>query len=93
MTVTGAIFPKTYANTITRHEQKKKILSHATSVGNKQKQTEDRNNFVISNIVFIVSSPSKKADQNEVSAIKDLLQCIMSSAYPRGKRLLQNVDI
>ena len=40
--VTGTIFPKRYANVITRHEQKK-ILSHATSVGNKRKQTEDRN--------------------------------------------------
>ena len=42
MAVTGTIFPKRYANVITGHEQKKKILSHATSVGNKQKQTEDR---------------------------------------------------
>ena len=56
MAVTGAISPKKYANAITRHEQKK-ILSHATSVGNKQKQTEDRKDFVISNIVSIVSSP------------------------------------
>ena len=30
MAVTGAIFPKKYANAITRHEQKKQILSHAT---------------------------------------------------------------
>ena len=40
--------------------RKKYILSHATSVGNKGKQTEDRNVFVISNIVSIVSSPLKK---------------------------------
>ena len=32
-----------------------------TTVGNKLKQTEDRKTFVISNIVFIVSSPSKKS--------------------------------
>ena len=51
-----------------------KILSHATSVGNKLKQTEDRKTFVISNIVSIVSSPSKKSDQHKVHAIKDLLQ-------------------
>ena len=37
MEVTGAILPKQCANEITRHEQKKKILSNATSVGNKQK--------------------------------------------------------
>ena len=29
----------------------------------------------------IVSSPSKKTDQNEVNAIMDLLQCSRSSAY------------
>ena len=75
-----------YDNVITRHEQKKKILSHATSVGNKQKQTKDRKTFLISNIVSIVSYPSKKTDQNEVNAIQDLLQCSRSSAYPQQKR-------
>ena len=35
MAVTVAIFPKIYANAIIRHEQKKEILSHATSVINK----------------------------------------------------------
>ena len=62
---------------------KRKILSHETSVSNKRKQTKDRNVFVVSNNVSIVSYPSKKADQNEVHAIKDLLQCSMSSAYRR----------
>ena len=38
MAVTGAIFLKIYANAITRNEQKNKILSHTTSVGNKRKQ-------------------------------------------------------
>ena len=38
MAVTGTILPKRYANVITRHEQKKQILSHATSIGNKQKK-------------------------------------------------------
>ena len=37
MAVTGTILPKQYANIITRHK-----LSHATSVGNKRKQTEYR---------------------------------------------------
>ena len=72
---------------------KEKKLSHATSVGNKRKQTEDRKTFFISNIVSILSSPSKKADQNKVHGIKDLLQCSMSSAYHWKKRLLNNVDI
>ena len=71
---------------------KRKILSYATYVRNKQKQTEDRKAFFISNIVSIVSYQSEKSDQNEVHAIKDLLQCSMSSAY-RKKRLLQNVEI
>ena len=35
--VTGTILPKRYANVITRHEQKTFFLSHATSVGNKQR--------------------------------------------------------
>ena len=61
------------------------ILSHATSVGNKQKRTEERKTFVISNNVSIVSSPSKKEDQNEVHAIKNLIQYSMSSAYRRKK--------
>ena len=89
MAVTGTILPKRYANVITRHEQKKKLLSHATSVGNKRKQTEDRKTFVISNIVSIVTSPSKKTDQNEVIAIWDLLQCSRSSAYRQQKIFLK----
>ena len=92
MELTGAILTKIFANAITRHEQKKKILSRVTSVGNKQKQTENRKTFFISNIVSIVLYPSKKTYQNEVNAIKDLLQCSSSGAY-RKKRLLQNVDI
>ena len=61
-------------------------MSHATSVGNKRKQTEYRKTFVISNIVSIVSYPSKKTDQNEVNEIQDLLQCSSSSAYRQQKR-------
>ena len=64
---------------------KRKILSRATSVGNKQKQTEDRKTPVVSNIVSIVSFQSKKADQNEVHPIKDLLQCSSSSVYCKNK--------
>ena len=60
---------------------KEKILSNATSVGNKRKQTEDRNTFFISNIVSIVTSPTKKIDHNEVHTIRDSLQCSRSSAY------------
>ena len=66
--------------------KRKNILSHATYVGNKRKQTEDRKTFVISNIVSIVSSISNKADQNEDHAIKDLLQCSILSAYRRVKK-------
>ena len=61
-------------------------MSHATSIGNKRKQTEDRKIIVISNIVSIVTSPSKKTDHNEVNAIQDLLQCSRSSAYRQQKR-------
>ena len=64
---------------------KRKKLSHATSGGNKLKLTEYRKTFVISNIVSIVSSPSRKSDKNEIHAIKDLLQCSMSSSYFRKK--------
>ena len=42
LAVTGTILPKRYANVIIRQEQKKTIFSHATSVGNKRKLTEDR---------------------------------------------------
>ena len=61
-------------------------MSHATSVENKRKRKEGRKTFVISNIVSIVSSPSKKTDQNEVNAIHNLLQCSRSSAYPQRKK-------
>ena len=81
MAVTRTILSKQYANVITQHKQKKQIMSHATSIGNKQKQTEDRKMFFISNIVSIVSSPSKKTYHNEIHTIRDLLQCSRSSAY------------
>ena len=42
MAVTGTILPKLYSNVRTRHKQQQKILSYATSIGKKQKQTEDR---------------------------------------------------
>ena len=61
MAVTGAISQK---NMPMQLPDMNKKLSHATSVGNRRKQTEDRKTFVIYNIVFIVSSSSKKADQN-----------------------------
>ena len=86
MAVTDTILPNQYANVITRHKQKKRILSHPTSVGNKRKQTEDRNTFVISNIVSIATSPSKRKDHNEVNAIRDLLQCSRSSAYRQQRK-------
>ena len=62
------------------------ILSHATSIGNKRKQTEDRNTFVTSNIVSIVTYPTNKTDQNEVHIIRYLLECSISSAYCQQKR-------
>ena len=61
-------------------------MSHATSIGYKQKQTEDRKTFVISNIVSIVTYPSKKTDHNEVNAIQYLLQCSRSSAYSQQRK-------
>ena len=60
MAATGTIFSKTICQCNYPTRTKEKILSHATSVGNKRKQTEDRNTFFISNIVSIVTSPSKK---------------------------------
>ena len=79
MAVTSAIFQNKKTNTITRHEQKKKNIPCNISRKNENKQKTYF--FVISNIVAIVSSPSKKSDQNEVHAIKDLLQYSMSRAY------------
>ena len=52
-------FVKKKANAITRHEKNK--LSHATSVDNRLKQTEEII-FVVSNIVSIVSYQSNKPD-------------------------------
>ena len=67
------------------NNNKRKQLSHATSVENKRKQTEDRKTFFISTIVSIVTSPSNKTDQNEVNSIEELLQCSRSSAYRQQK--------
>ena len=61
-------------------------MSHATSIGDKRKQTEDINNFFISNIVSIVTSPSKKTDHNDINIIQDLLQFIISSAYRQQRK-------
>ena len=54
MAVTGAILPKNIPMQLPDMNKIKKKLSHATSVGNKQKHTEDRKTLFISNIVFIV---------------------------------------
>ena len=84
MALTGAIYPKKYANAITRHEQKKQYCPMQNlSVINKNKQRQKT--LVISNIVSIVTSPSKKTDHNEVNAVQDLLQCSRSSAYRQQK--------
>ena len=69
-------FAKKSANAITRHEQNKKILSHATSVSNKLKQTEDKNTFVISNIVSVVPSPSKKVDITKFMQLRIYLNVV-----------------
>ena len=61
-------------------------MSHATSIGNKRKLTEDRKTFVISSIVSIVTFPSGKPDHNEVNAIWYLHQCIISSAYCQQRK-------
>ena len=42
--------------------------------------------FVITNIVSIVISTSKKIDHNEVIAIRDLLQRSRSSAYRQQRK-------
>ena len=62
MAVNGAILPKNTPMQLP-NTNKRKQFSHATSVGNKLKQTEDKETFVIPNIVSIVSSPSNKSDQ------------------------------
>ena len=57
LAVTGTIFAKTICQYNNPTRTKEKILSHATSIGNKRKQTEERKTFFISNIVSIVTSP------------------------------------
>ena len=37
-------------------------------------------------LLSILTSPSKKTDQNEVNAIWDLLQCSRSSAYRQQRK-------
>ena len=76
MAVTGAILPKHMPMYFLTW--KKKTMQHM-SVVNKNKQKIEM--FVISNIGSIVSYQSKKAYQNEIHSINDLLKCSMSSAY------------
>ena len=92
MAVTSANFPKNLCQWNYLTLTKEKMFSHATSVGNKQKQTEYRKKIVY-NIVSIASSPSKKAYIKKGHAIKDLLQCSISSAYCQKTMILQNEDI
>ena len=47
---------------------------------NENKQKTEKT-FVISNIVSIVTYPSKRTDHNEVNENQDLIQCSRSSAY------------
>ena len=58
-------------------------MQHLLEINEK---TKDRKTFVISNIVSIVTSPSKKTDHNEVIVIRDLLQCSRSSAYRQQRK-------
>ena len=69
----GAIFPKKYANAITGHEQNKNILSHATSGGNKLKQTEYINfcriQYCVHCVTTIKETRSKKSSCNYVKLL------------------------
>ena len=58
-------------------------MQHLLEINENKQKTEKT--FVISNIVSIVSSPSKKTYQNEANAIQDLLQYSRSSAYRQQK--------
>ena len=73
--VTGAISPKNIP--IQLFDMNKiKILSHATSNGNKLKQVEERKTFVIYNIVSIVWSPSKKSDLKKFMKLRIYLNVV-----------------
>ena len=80
MTVTGAVFQKKMPMQLPDMNNIKTYCPmQYQSVINKKNRRQKKH--FVSNIVSNVSSTSKKADKNEVRAIKDLLQCSMSSAY------------
>ena len=59
MAVTGTILPKKYANVITQHEQKEFFchMQHLLEINKNKQKTEI---VFVSNIVSIVTSPSRK---------------------------------
>ena len=59
-------------------------MQHLSEINENKQKTEKT--FVMSNIVSIVTSPSKKTDHNEVNAIQDLLQCSRSSSYLQQRK-------
>ena len=66
MAVTRAIFPKQYSNAIIRYEHKKNNCPmQYQAVINKNRQ-----NKIMSGIVSIVSSTSKKLDQKKFTRLK-----------------------
>ena len=93
MAVNSTILPKRYANVITRHEQKKTILSHSTYIGNKRKQTENINTFVISNIVSIVTYPLRKQIIMKLIQFGIYFNVADQVHIVNKEKLLQNVDI
>eukprot|EP00978_Attheya_sp_CCMP212_P030075 scaffold109456_cov58-Attheya_sp.AAC.1 len=55
-------------------------MAVAKSNGNSRKQTEDRKQFVTTNLVSIVSSPGNEGQKRELEGIQSILGCSRSTA-------------
>ena len=76
----GAIVPKAYVTAIHHQEQKTKMISAAKANGNSRKLTEDRQTFVTSNIVSIVSDIGNKPKKHELLGLSNMLGCSLRTA-------------
>ena len=76
----GAIVPKAYVTAIHHQEQKTKMISAAKANGNSRKLTEDRQTFVTSNIVSIVSDTGNKPKKHELYGLSNMLGCSLRTA-------------
>jgi hypothetical protein len=86
MQFVGPIVPKECAAAIYQYQQIQRMISCSQVVGNKKRPSDDRKTFVYSNLVSVVSSPSKKS-KYDIGNIMRLTNRSRTTAYRLKKKL------